>query len=196
MAQANLNELKPQYLELIDLIRRHRILELGKTGPTHIPKAEIDAIAPGNKIDRFLQALAGDGVIDEVVTRGKEMVINCRMTAEQMLTYRRSLIIQGALGLQVNSYRGAFYKMQRNGQDGEEQLSDREGQLLSLLMEHPNEPVTREVATGECNLTDAKISSAMNSIRGKIGRLGFTDEEVAAMLPVYRRGELIFMRNF
>lgn len=213
MANADLKQLKPAYLKLIDLIHEHRIQELGKTGLTHIPKAAVDLIAPEHKLIPMLKQLAKDGILgsatnsedekDEVffTTEGKGksqvMVVYCLKTAEEILVYKRSLIIPGALGLQVISHNGTFYKMYRNGYDGQETLSDKkEGPLLTFLIKHADTPVERVQVEVEYGLTSNQISSALNSIRRKVERLGFLREEVEMMLPRYGRSGLMFRRNF
>ena len=207
MATANLDVLKPIYLKLIDLIRDHRIRELGKTGQTHIPATEIEALTPPGRLHRMIEALVADQILDTFVgkdedeeklylvegKKGAEMMIfDCRATAEQMLAYRHSLIIQGALGIQVEHVRGNYYELYRNGNDERIRLTDKEGALLSYILDRADQEIGRTELAEACELTEAKLSTALNTLRRKIRQLGFTKEEVERMIPRYQRGPMKF----
>lgn len=198
--------LKPEYLQLIDLLRRHREMELGKTGITRVPATEVAAIGPEHHIEQYLRALIEDEILRPInkdgkevpyVTEGKgesrEMVVYCAKTTEEMLAYRRSLIIQGALGIQVDTHGGRFYEAYRNGYPEDRvPLSDNEGCLLNSLISRPNVPRSREEVGSECGLSPKQVSNALNSIRRKLAQLDFTEEKVEEMLPRYARGSLMF----
>lgn len=207
MATVNLREIKPAYFALIDLIREHRVLELGKIGPTCIPKVKIDAIAPKHTLMQMFRQLVTDGILGSFNTKkgqpfflmegkdhSREIILNCLKTAEEILTYKRSLITPGALGIQLEYNRRSLeYDMYRNGYDSKVTLSNKQGVLLDFLIE--NSPVSRTEAALACELTPDQISSALNSVRRKLTRLGFTIEETQRIIPRYGRGKLAFDRR-
>ncbi|HWO07794.1 MAG TPA: helix-turn-helix domain-containing protein [Candidatus Paceibacterota bacterium] len=193
MATADLKELKPVFLNLIDLIRSHRIKTLGKTTPVHVPKKEVDAIAAPHKLRRMFDALVADGILGGVEVKGKDVIFNNTQTAEQILAFRRSLIIEGSLGISVDDHGGSYYDMYRNGYDLRPQrLSDEEGKLLYYLVDHADTPVDREELATLYGWTVPQISSRINTIRRKLTRLGFSNEETMQVLPSYLRGKVVF----
>ena len=195
MATADLKQLKPQYLKFIDLIRAHRIKELGKIGPTYVPKAEIKAIAPEYKIKRFIDRLINDGFLGSKIKENKsELVFNCLKTAEQIQEYKRSLIIEGALGIKVDDHDGNYYEMYRNGYDDlpPKRLSDEEGRLLYYLVDHADVEIDRDELANRFKLTPVQISSRLNTIRRKLTQLGFSEQEVEQIIPSYLRGKVVF----
>jgi len=124
---ANQVEAKHRYLLLIDLLREYRLKELGKLGPTHIPKDNVDAITKGFKPEHMFSALIADGVIakfDEgsntpplliIQSEGvKEMVFDCIITAEKIAEYRASLAFEGPLAVELDARKGHYY-MYRTG---------------------------------------------------------------------------------
>lgn len=207
MPKADLRELKPPYLKLVDLLCDHRLQELGKTGATHIPQEEVQAIENEFKLDKMFAALIADGVLDPFETEEgsrafvlsdndgvTEMVFNCLKSVEEMRAYRASLVIEGALGLQIDAHGGNFYEMYRNGHDKRVRLSDREGELLSLLMEHANETLSRESVAERTQLTPKQVSDTLTAIRKKLESLGFSRSDVEEMLRPYTREGLMFSR--
>lgn len=106
MPRANLADLKPQYLEFIDLIRECRIAELGKRGFIHVPKDAINSIASEHKIMRYIRQLHDEGILGDIegatdsrvpfaaVEEDGEtnFIFNCQKTAEEIMSYKRSLI--------------------------------------------------------------------------------------------------------
>lgn len=193
MATADLRELKPAFLDLIDLIRTHRIKTLGKTTPVSIPKAEIDAIAPPHKLQRMFEALSTEGIIGEIKGDSGSLIFQRTQTAENMLAFKRSLIIEGSLGLQIRDHSGFYYDMIRSGYDfPPERLSNEEGKLLYYLVDRADKPVAREEIANLFRLSTAQISSRMNSIRRKLSHLGFSKEETEQILPPYLRDSVVF----
>lgn len=193
MATADLKELKPVYLDLIDLIREHRIKTLGKTTPVHIPKKEVDIIAAPHKLQRMFAALVAEGILGGVELKGKEMIFPSTKTAEEMLAYRRSLIIEGSLGVRVEDHGGSYYEMHRNGYNlPPQRLSDDEGKLLYYLVDHVDTPVDREELSNLFGWDVSQISSRVNTIRRKLMRLGFSEEEAKRVLPSYLRDKVVF----
>lgn len=208
MPTANLRELKPGFLALIDTLREYRLQELGKIGATHIPEERITSLEAPHKLHRMYRALIGDGVLGTFeTTEGpmpfaieehdgvREMVFDCRKTAEELVAYRTSLVIEGALALQIDTHNGNYYEMYRNGLEQRVQLSDLEGTLLALLIEHANTPMERAEVAQRCDMNVGQVSSALNSIRRKIEKLGFTEDQTRAMLRPYARGEVMFNRE-
>ena len=105
MPRDTLAELKPQYLETIELLRGHLKQQLGKTGPVEVNITELKRIAAPWKINRYLRQLMQDGIIDSVeqipVERFDQedpgsIVLHCLRTIEEMREYRYSL--QGQSG--------------------------------------------------------------------------------------------------
>lgn len=206
MPKANLHDLKPAFLKLIDLLRKHRLQELGKTGLTHVSEEEVLGIENEFKIRTMLNALIADGVltpfetlhglepyiVEETDTR--TLVFNCLKTVEEIAAYRASLVIEGGLGVQIDEHGGSYYEVYRNGSESRERLSDREGTLLALLLEHANNPMPREDVARACDITPKQASDALNAIRKKMERLGFSKDEVYQMLPTYARDGIVFNR--
>ena len=100
MPEASLDELKPPYLETIELLRACRKQELGKTGATEIPIAKLRMIAPVWKINRFFTALAQDDVIEPINELTPEqfdaeqpggVTVHCLKTIEEIQQYRYTL---------------------------------------------------------------------------------------------------------
>lgn len=103
MPRTPLHELKPQYLEFIDLIRECRIAELGKKGLIFVPKEAVESIAAEHKIMRYIRQLNEEGILGAVdgakdsllpfvITEdGEDYVLNCQKTAEEILDYKKSL---------------------------------------------------------------------------------------------------------
>src|SRR3989344_2376864 len=105
MPRPPLHELKPQYLELIDLIRDCRMTELGKKGLIRVPKEAVDSIAAEHKIKRYLRQLNEEGILGPVEGAEdprlpfvlveedgeKDYILNCQKTAEEILDYKKSL---------------------------------------------------------------------------------------------------------
>lgn len=105
MPQDTLTELKPPYLETIELLRGHLKQQLGKTGPVEVDITELKGIAAPWKINRYLRQLVQDGIIEPVepIPVGQfdeedpgSIVLNCLKTVEEIQEYRHSL--QGQSG--------------------------------------------------------------------------------------------------
>ena len=199
---ANLQKLKPAYLALIDLIREHRIKTLGKTGLIRVPKKTVGVIGSPNKVQSMVEALVADGILGVIQTKGKrralveeknELVFNCARTAEQIQTYKRSLIIEGSLGIRVDDHAGNYYDMYRSGYDLlPQRLSTDQGKLFYYLVDHADTSIKRVALADLFHWTVPQISSRLNTIRRKLRRLGFSEEETERILPLYLRGEVVF----
>ena len=90
-----LRDIKPPYLEIIELIRKHRKALLGKTGPTPIPITQLREITSTQYINDCFKALVQDKVIAPIEqladgSRG-DVVVDCLKTVEEMYEYRLSL---------------------------------------------------------------------------------------------------------
>jgi hypothetical protein len=106
MPRPPLSEIKPEYLELIDLIQECRRQELGKKGHIHIPLEVVGAIAPDFIISMYIEQLGDEGILAPVketnppalfVIEHEErapsfMVLNCRYTFEEISSYKNSLL--------------------------------------------------------------------------------------------------------
>lgn len=199
---ADLHKLKPEYLKLIKLIRDHRIETLGKTGLIHIPKEAVDKIVSPGNLERMADALVEDEILGVIETKGKrcavvadknELIFNCRQTAERMQAYKRSLIIEGSLGIRVDDHGGNYYDMYRNGYDlPPQRLSDDEGRLFNYLVDHADTPIDRDELANLFGWTVSQISSRLNTIRRKLTRLGFSRDQTMKILPPYLRRKVIF----
>lgn len=161
-----------------------------------------------HKLQRMYRALIGDKVIGTFETAEgpqpfaveehegvREMVFDCLKTVEELTVYRASLIIEGALGLQIDAHNGNYYEMYRNGFEQRVRLSDLEGTLLAFLIEHANTAMERAEVARRCEMSPGQVSSTLNSIRRKIVALGFTEDESKVMLRPYARGEVMFNRE-
>lgn len=198
----DLEKIKPAYLALIDLLREHRIKTLGKTGLLRVPKKALAEIATPARLRIMIDALIADGVLAAIETKSKrlplmeekaDLVFNCTQTAEQIQIYKRSLIIDGALGIQVDDHGGNYYEMYRNGHDLKPiRLSNDEGKLLHYLIDHANVAIERRALALMFRWTVPQISSRLNTIRRKLMRLGFSEEHVLRILPSYLRGQIVF----
>lgn len=100
MPRATLADLKPQYLETIELLRGILKAELGKTGPVDVDISELKSIAPPWKINRYLRQLAQDKIIAPIAEIPPEkfeeetpghVTVDCIKTIEEMQEYRHSL---------------------------------------------------------------------------------------------------------
>jgi hypothetical protein len=109
MPVTNLTDIKPQYLETIELIRGYLKAELGKTGPVSVPVTELKNIAAPWKINRYLGQLAQDKLIEplpqieiEIFESDEpgEVEIVCIKTIEELQEYRHSL--QGISGHSIS----------------------------------------------------------------------------------------------
>lgn len=105
MPKDNLRDLKPQYLEVIELVRAGLKSQLGKTGDVPLTLSDLKSIAPEHKINRYLRQLAQDKIIAPmpmisfaeidvhaaVDGTEPEVVVHCLKTVEQIQEYRFSL---------------------------------------------------------------------------------------------------------
>ncbi len=202
MAMSELQKLKPAYLSLLDLLREHRIKTLGKKGLIRVPKIALTEIATPTRLQMMVDALIADGILGFIEIKGKkypiveekaDLVFNCVQTAEQIQIYKRSLIIEGSLGIRVDDHKGNYYEMYRNGHDLQRQrLSNDEGKLLYYLIDHANAPVKRSDLAVMFRLSVPQISTRLNTIRRKLTRLGFSEDQAARILPSYQRGQVVF----
>ena len=190
--RSRLIELKPQYLKLIDLLRTARIEGFGKVGETLIAKAETEEIAALSKLPAMFDQLIKDGVVASCELKDDVFVIECLKTAEEILDYKRSLIIEEALGIQVEHVNGNYYIMYRSGHNKQVRLSDSEGALIHHLIAYANKPQDRDEIAQIFEITPAQVSSRLNAIRRKLVQLGFEKDYVDRVLPTYRRGEVVF----
>ena len=91
----DLRDIKPPYLEIIELIRSRRKMLLGKNGVTPISITELRQITSFQYINDCLKQLAMDGVISPTETLGEESedIVNleCLITIEEIYNYRLSL---------------------------------------------------------------------------------------------------------
>lgn len=200
MTTADMGKLKEGYLEFIDLLRKCRIKEtLGKRGSTSVPMAEIKKIDGGTKTSRYLTQLAMDKVIqctdpdsvqETIIVAGNdpsEVCLDCLMTAEEILAYKNSLIIEGSLGIRVERVNNNYYELRRGGHPEAVRLTDHEGKLLTLLREKIGNVVPRSELRTVTGLVDGQISSTITSLRRKLEKIGFTHEQTKEMIPPYLR---------
>jgi hypothetical protein len=196
---------KKAYFDLLDLIIKYRIREpLGKLGLTHMPKSEVDAI-PGLKFNTSFEVLHNDKIIGilkkdtkeviyDVVTQDRLeiVIIDCLKSAEDMIAYKNSLIVEeGWPSVQVitlGTDASLRYEMtRRNGTGTTERLSKQEGDFLTFLLKDNNiERSREEIATG-LELTNAQVSNLKNSLKRKLKTLGFSQNQVDEMMRTYQR---------
>jgi len=195
-------KLKNAYLIFLDLIKRYRIKEFGKIGLTHIPKTEIDAI-PDLRLEMSIEVLAKDRVLCPIKKNSKEvffyydgqnnseiMVVDCLKTAEEITTYKNSLVIEkGWLSVKVEPKGDYYILSRRNGTGQSKRLSKSEGDLVSFLIKPENLKKTRAEIVRLTGLRDiVQISNLKNVIRKKLEAIGFSHKETEEMLPTYIRG--------
>jgi hypothetical protein len=206
MTPKELANLKKAYFDLLDLIIKYRIKEvLGKTGLTFIPETEIDAI-PDLRLERCINALLTDKILGSFKNGKKELisditkqeeikvlVVNCLKTAEEMESYKNSLIVErGWPSLQVittsNKFGDNFYEIRRrNGSGQSVGLSSDEGKFLTFLLTENNLKKSRmEIVTGT-DFNESQVSNFKNVIKKKLVSIGFSEEETERMLPPYQK---------
>lgn len=205
MTPNDLGGVKKAYFDLLDLIIKYRIKEpIGRVGLTHIPKTEVDSIQ-GLKFESYVGYLIRDSVLD-TIKKGKKsltfeiskindvntIIVDCLKTVEEMTAYKNSLIVEkGWQSVQVTSHgNGAslhFDMRRRNGSGDKVDLSNKEGKFVSYLLSGENiEKNRNEIAKG-LGISAPKVSSFKNSIKRKLGDLGYTEEETDDMLRTYKR---------
>lgn len=195
-------QVKNAYLILLDLIKKYRIEEFGKIGLTRIPIAEIKAIQD-LKLETSIKVLANDRVLGPIKKDSGEvlyycdnqsgldiLVVDCIKTAEEITTYKNSLIIEeGWSSVRIEQKGDCYILSKRDEARQSKKLSAKEGKLILLLMKPENSKKSREEIAKLDNFRDKmQVSNLKNVIRRKLEAIGFSREETEKIMPSYSRG--------
>lgn len=205
MPDLALRDIKPAFLQLIDLLARYRLETLGRTGRVSIPWSVLTKIAPEHKLNHMFRALIDDGVVKSDNSTGAEFgyrlssgtdpervaEVFIQKTYEELNEYKSSLILGVVLRIRIEEHNHNKYVVNTTT-NKRVKISGDAATVFSHLVQHANQPVPRDKLAGLLGRNGKRrLSAVLYTVRIKLAlSLGASHDDVASMLPPYARGSV------